>query len=330
MSQLSQYTILKILSDGAWHEVDRLCSSLELSAAELQVEVAALQTQGLLLEYRDGSGYRLAEPLILLDREQIRAGLSASLRDSLVTFELHPSLDSTNTRASCWLRDGGSGLALFLAEKQVQGRGRRGRSWVSPLARNIYFTVVWPVPAGQPVAAGFSLVTALSVVSGLQACGLPGSGQLRVKWPNDVWLGEAKLAGILLELHGMQADRGHVIIGMGVNVRLPDHYRQLIEQPVTDLFSQGTAAIDRNQLVVAILSSLERNLVALQTGGFEQFRNRWRELDALYGRKVEVSGPRQQLTGVAREWALRANCCCRQTLEKYESVAAKSPRRCGR
>ncbi len=296
----AQHTVLEILSDGHWHRRQELLAIAGLSSDDLSLETDRLEAQGLDIERHTSLGLRLKEPLILLQRSRIQSALSPTLLNSLVSFEIHLTIDSTNSRAMRWLADGGRGHALFLAEKQEQGRGRRGRTWISPLARNISLTLVWPVPGLQSVPDGFSLVTALSVVGGLQAAGLRGLDGLRVKWPNDVWLGNAKLAGILLELYGLQAGTGHVIIGIGINVQLSDSARQGIYQPVTDLRSQGNTEIDRNVVVTAILTCLEQNLGILQTSGFEPFREQWLELDALYDQPVELIGGNQRLIGVAK------------------------------
>jgi BirA family biotin operon repressor/biotin-[acetyl-CoA-carboxylase] ligase len=256
--------------------------------------------EGLNLEVDEVRGYRLIEPLILLDRDLIGAAISPSLQKSLACFEVHQTIDSTNSQAMRWLSSGGRGQGLFLAEQQLSGRGRRGRTWVSPPARNIYLTVVWPVPDLQSALGGLSLVTALSLVDGLRAAGVQGGESLRVKWPNDVWLGDAKLAGILLELHGAQSSSAHVIIGMGINVSLSERDRASIDQAATDLCSWGNSAIDRNSLVAAILSRLEKNLQQLFVSGFEPFRAQWSRLDALHGQEVEITDGKRRLNGMVK------------------------------
>jgi len=292
-----QHLLLQALSTGTWASLEQLQSVSGLSGPVLADELAGLQQLGLRVEHDRQQGYRLSEPLQLLDREQILSGLRPQLRERLAVFDLQLVIDSTNTQAMRWLQAGAGGHGVFLAEKQEQGRGRRGRRWVSPLARNLMLSVVWPVPSIQMALGGLSLVTALSLVDGLREANLQGMEALQVKWPNDVWLQQAKLAGILLEYHGGQTGEGHVIIGMGLNVSLPMADRQGIEQAVTDLAGAGNQQVDRNRLTASVLNCLGANLDQFAVAGFEPFRRRWSDLDALQGREVVIHGERQQLAG---------------------------------
>jgi BirA family biotin operon repressor/biotin-[acetyl-CoA-carboxylase] ligase len=165
------------------------------------------------------------------------------------------------------------------------------------MARNIYLSLIWPVADAGRALEGFSLVTALAVVAGLRQAGIGGADRLQVKWPNDVWLDAAKLAGILLELHGAQAGPCHVVVGIGVNVQLTEEERQAIGQPVSDLHAYGNQQLDRNDLVVAILHQLEENLAALQQRGFGEFREQWQALDIFHRRLVELDDGRQRIRG---------------------------------
>ena len=127
--------------------------------------------------------------------------------------------------------------------------------------------------------------------------GLCGSGSLGVKWPNDVWLGAGKLAGVLLELHGGQSGPHHVVIGIGINVHLPDQLRSGIDQPVADLRSLVNSLVDRNQLTAMVLNRLQHNLEILGQQGFEFFRTAWLTHDVLLDKEVTVTGHGQQFRG---------------------------------
>ncbi|MBT8147238.1 MAG: biotin--[acetyl-CoA-carboxylase] ligase [Gammaproteobacteria bacterium] len=292
--------LLEILSDARWHSADSLQAASGLDEQSLHDWLERFNDSGLEVRIGDENKISLAHRLCLLDRKGILQGLEPVFRESLVHFELPLIVDSTNTRAMEWLRGGNTGRALFLAEQQQNGRGRRGRTWISPMARNLTMSLVWPVTGVEQVQQGFSLVVALSLVESMRSLGLKGSELLRVKWPNDVWLGEAKLAGILLELHSALADSHHVVIGVGVNVQLPDRVLTDIDQPASDLYSQGNRQLDRNPLVVSILTHLERNLESLRVTGFEAFRQQWHELDIYRNRQVEVVGHGPRVTGVVR------------------------------
>ncbi len=290
--------LLERLSDGCWHSLYELVGELGTDIGSLSDLLRELQSYGLELTADAEGSVSLSSRLSLLADEEILAGLTPVLRSSLVHIELAPVVDSTNTRAMEWLRVGNSGRALFLAEWQHSGRGRRGRSWVSPIAQNLIMSLAWPVDEAGRMLQGISLVVALSLVEGLRSMKLHGTDLLRVKWPNDVWLGEAKLAGILLELYKSQSARDHVVIGIGLNVQLPSGALADFDQAAIDLCSQGNPQIDRNQLVIAVLNSLELNLEKLRVEGFGCFREQWLELDAFRNRQVKVVGHGQPIVGV--------------------------------
>jgi BirA family biotin operon repressor/biotin-[acetyl-CoA-carboxylase] ligase len=225
--------LLQVMADGEWHSRASLREALGWADRVVDSQLHQLSQQGLSFESDPQLGLRLPVGLQLLDRERILRALPIGLRDSLQCFNLDLTIDSTNTAAMNWLRDGGRGAALFMAERQSAGRGRRGRTWLSPFAGNLYLSLVWPVADSGSAISGLSLVTALGVVEALQDSGLTGMERLSVKWPNDVWLGDGKLAGILLELYGSVTGSPHVVVGIGINVNLPEAIQREIGQSVS-------------------------------------------------------------------------------------------------
>src|SRR5690606_22869911 len=113
-----------------------------------------------------------------------------------------------------------------------RGKGRRGRTWVSPLGRNIYFSLLWGFQNGVAALEGLSLLCAVAVVRALQRAGVDGLG---VKWPNDVLRHGNKLAGILLEVQGDVTGPCRVVIGIGINVHMPASAGASIDQAYSDL-----------------------------------------------------------------------------------------------
>ena len=133
---------------------------------------------------------------------------------------------------------------LVLAERQTAGRGRRGRKWVSPFAENIYYSLVLRIEGGMRQLEGLSLVVGLAVMQALRELGIPGAG---LKWPNDVLVGQKKIAGILLELVGDPADVCHVVLGVGINVNM--QMTDEVDQQWTSMRLESGRAFDRNHLV---------------------------------------------------------------------------------
>lgn len=292
--------LLDSLRHGARVPMARLVSDTGAAPEVLAARLEHLCEQGLLLRGDPLLGYQLEPGFPLLDRAVILGGIPVPLADSLAWLQLRQVTDSTNSDALAWLKGGGTGMGLFLAEQQVAGRGRRGRHWTSPLARNIYLSLVWPCLEVARLQEGLSLVTALSIIRTLRDSGLAGMEGLQVKWPNDIWLAGGKLAGILLELQSLGRGAGHVVIGVGINISMRPADRAGIEQPVSDLVSQGNAGVDRNRLVAALLAQLDADLRLFASHGFAVFRNRWQEVDMLADQPVELSSGRVIRTGVAR------------------------------
>jgi len=150
-----------------------------------------------------------------------------------------------------------------LAELQVQGRGRRGRSWASPYASNLALSVGARLPQSPDQLGGFSLCIGLAVADRLQTLEAP---DVSLKWPNDVLVGGRKVAGILVELHRAGA-ASEVVVGVGINFRLPEAVRAGIEQPVTDLEEAGLH-LSRNQLAAGLISSLVDYIEVFAADGF--------------------------------------------------------------
>jgi BirA family biotin operon repressor/biotin-[acetyl-CoA-carboxylase] ligase len=187
-----------------------------------------------------------------------------------------------------------------LAEQQTRGRGRRGRGWFSPRARNLYLSLGWRFGNG-PVALGhLPLVTALAVARALAAIGHAGHG---VKWPNDLVTEDGKLGGCLVELHGGRDgtdDACTAVLGIGLNVRLAGVAGlDAIDQPWDDLASRLPGA-SRNTVAGAVLSALTGALHEFAAAGFAPFEADWARYDVLAGQAVAVRGERETVSGTCR------------------------------
>jgi BirA family biotin operon repressor/biotin-[acetyl-CoA-carboxylase] ligase len=208
---------------------------------------------------------------------------------------------STNADLLERARDGAPEGLVLAAEEQTSGRGRMGRAWVSPPGAALTFSVLLR-PAGVPPArrgwlpllAGVAVATAVRTVSGVGA---------RLKWPNDVLVGEAKLAGILAEQAGSA-----IVVGIGINVsttraELPSDRAAL---GATSLLIAGGASLDRGALLAGVLSEFERRYSAWAAAAGDPdacgLRTEYLGLCVTLGRQVRVELPGgQQLSGVAAD-----------------------------
>ena len=230
-----------------------------------------------------------------LDEDTIQGALSAKARAWIVDMAAHQIVGSTNTILNELAGHQSINGVVRLAELQVQGRGRRGRVWISPYANNLAMSIGVRI-ARPPVAlGGFSLCVGLSVADGLQQLGVQG---VELKWPNDVLIDGRKVAGILIELHGAGTDT-EVVIGIGVNFRLSAETRAAIEQPVTDLRSTGRT-VSRNELAGTLISSLVEFVDGYAELGFEPMRQAFDSIHRFHDQPCVLLLGSDNVAGVVR------------------------------
>ena len=242
----------------------------------------------------------------LLDAHSIRAGLDGRARDWLRALQVHRVIGSTSTRLAEESETSTIAGRVLLAEVQLAGRGRRGRTWFSPLGGNLAVSLGFASERPPAELAGLSLVVGLGVVDALDRLGVEG---VALKWPNDLLLGGAKLAGILIEV--LQTPRGaEFSVGIGINVALPEAVRTGVGQDVTDLRHGAGSAPDRSLLAGAVISSVVEFVLEFQRLGFEPFRGAFDARHHLLGREgtVFASGAepqRGEVLGVSGSGGLR-------------------------
>jgi len=274
---------------------DALARELGLTRAAVWKRIQGLRKAGVAVEGRAGDGYTLQRPVQLLDAGRIRAGLPASALAVLDGLEVAWSVGSTNTELlRCSVPQRGS--RVLLAERQTQGRGRRGREWTSPLAAHIYVSVLRGFPGGLARLGGLSLAAGVAVAEALQGQGIESIG---LKWPNDLVADGRKLGGLLVEGGGEFAGAAHAVIGIGLNVDMPADMAAGIGQPWTDLQTLRGAAVDRNTVVATVLAHLLPALEIFDQQGLAPFLPRYAALDSLAGREVRIEQGGQWQQGIA-------------------------------
>lgn len=282
-----------------------LATGLGLTRAAVWKRIEALRAAGVEVDAVPGRGYALRRPLRLLDVTAIRRELSAAAVAELDGIVLQCELDSTNALA---LREPvpARGSRVYLCERQLAGRGRRGRSWVSPLAAHLYLTVSRRFEAGIAALQGLSLVVGVVVAEALQGLGYR---QVGLKWPNDLVVEGRKLGGILVEIGGEAGGPVRAAIGLGLNVAMPATAAAAIDQPWCDLAGLQGDAPDRNRVAAALLDALLPALARFEREGAAPFLARWPAFDHLVGQPVRVldgSGEQHGIAlGIAADGALR-------------------------
>src|SRR5471032_2219017 len=283
-------TLLKLLKDGRFHSGQALGVALGISRSAVWKQLQHLEAElGLPIHRVRGRGYQLAAPLTLLDPAQIDDKSSARSWP----VQVFDSIDSTNAEALRAIERGLAAPFLVLAERQTAGRGRRGRKWVSPFAENLYYSLVLRIEGGMRQLEGLSLVVGLAVMRALREQGVAGVG---LKWPNDLLVGQKKIAWILLELVGDPADVCHVVLGVGINVNM--QAADEVDQQWTSMRLESGRVFDRNRLVKELGLVLQDYLGRHQRGGFSAIHAEWEQNHLWQGRAVSLIAGVNQIDGV--------------------------------
>ena len=277
-----------------------LLSRGQVKVAELAIDVEQLRVLG--FHVNDGVAL-IPATTERLDHNKIVQALSERCRNWLVRLDTHEIVGSTSTMLSELAGSRSIDGLVKMAELQVQGRGRRGRAWMSPYGNNLAISLGARVPQKPDQLGGFSLCIGLAVVDYLGSCGVAG---LELKWPNDVLIDGHKIAGILIELHSLPAssqtsgqEGTEIVVGVGVNLKLPPEARAAIDQPVTDLQETGVA-VSRNLLAGGLISSLVDFVQGFSEHGFAPMRDLFNRLHRFEGRECRMICGSESIVGVVR------------------------------
>ena len=287
--------LLKQLSDGKFHSGEALGETLGVTRMAVWKHLKALREMGVSFEVVRGKGYRLPAPVELLDEQRILSAVMSETRACLGPVEVLLEVDSTNNRLREQALKGAPSGTVCVAEQQTAGRGRQGRTWVSPFAENLYLSLLWHSRTGATALGGLSLVAGIAVLRSLQEFGIHQAG---LKWPNDILVNGAKLAGILIDVAGESSGPCAVIIGIGLNVRMSHQASEGIDQSWVDLHTlTGAAGISRNRLAAGVLDKLLPAIELFESQGMQPFMDEWRQHDIVDGCQIELQLPNEVIKG---------------------------------
>ena len=295
----NKLAILNALNQPGFVSGQALGEQLGISRAAVSKHINSLQVMGLDIFKVTGKGYSLNNHAGLLNQTKIQQyfnQLTSQLKSQSVNVEVHPLIDSTNselmrrTQAKTALESG----TVIVAEMQQAGRGRRGRVWQSPFGANLYYSYFWRLDDGLQAAMGVSIAVGLAVYDTIKAL---YDIELELKWPNDIYLNKQKLAGVLVELDGQPQGPCQLVLGIGINLQMPQSFSQHIDQAWTDL-SQHTQQLDKNELVASLTYHLENRLDQYRKSGLHTMHEQWNSLNAFAGECVELNTGHRSWRGI--------------------------------
>lgn len=287
--------ILEFLSDQNFHSGEDLAERLGVSRAAVWKRIKHLkQLPGIELQSLSGKGYRLTSDIELLKQDAINCYISKESIDKIAGFEVIPQLPSTNDYLN---KQGPVDIGwgrICIAEYQTQGKGRRGRQWISSVGRDVTMSVKWGFEKSLSSLGGLSLAVGVAVAEVMTELGVKGHA---LKWPNDILIEGKKVAGILVEGFGDMDGPGWATVGLGLNVSLSESEGQHIDQPWVAIDQFMVDKVQRNALVGKLITALFSAFVLFDREGLAGFLSRWENYDAFRGEKVRLLVGKDEVLG---------------------------------
>jgi len=290
----TRYSLLSVLADGQFHSGTALGDQLGISRAAVNKAVQGLVGRGLEIHSVSGKGYRWVSPSGLLNREVIGNRLREMTAKNMPEIIVADEMDSTSSYLLERMAQGLFAPEVCLTEHQTGGRGRRGRQWFSSPYQNITMSISWRYQTGPSQLSGLSIAAGVAIVRALQSLGVEG---VELKWPNDVLYNGRKLAGILVDLRGEVDGPTHIVVGVGLNVRLHAEISGSIDQAWTDLVSILNQPIDRNEIASQLIFELRNVLADYGTEGLQPYLQEWKKWHAFENRQVNIIQNDNEISG---------------------------------
>lgn len=285
MSPLAK-ELFYLLQSGELYSGEALAQRFNVTRQAVWKAINELKV-GQLVETIGRQGYRAFYPYVPLDAATILNQLPKNCVDDVITL-----IDVTSTNEEVAKLPMKKALVM-VSEMQTQGRGRNGKVWISPLARNLYFSMRIQFKS-QALAnlTSFSPALGIYLVEYLQSKNVPA----KIKWPNDIWVDGAKLAGILIETSAKSEHEVEMVIGIGLN-NLPLTDVNLTQNRATSIYDILGQAFDRNVLVADIIQLISNLRDDYESFNLPNIVELWNQNSALHGQKVKLFSPAREIIG---------------------------------
>ncbi|WXJ80831.1 Bifunctional ligase/repressor BirA [Moorella humiferrea] len=280
---------------GEYISGEELSRQLAITRTAVWKHIQALRREGYRIDAQTRRGYCLLGTPDCLYPEEVAVGLKTSWLGRQLYY--YDEVGSTNQVAKELADNGAPEGTVVVAEAQSGGRGRRGRLWLSPPQKGIWFSLIFRPRVAPTQASQLTLLAAVAVAAAVRKyTGLPPG----IKWPNDILLGGRKVCGILTEIKAEMDAVEYIVQGIGLNVNAEaDDFTPDVRPYATSLFLELGRRVARLPLFQEMLYQLEKWYERWQEEGFEPVRSAWKEASVTLGREVAVNSWREVTTGVA-------------------------------
>ncbi len=293
------FPILRLLADGKFHSGQALAGQFNVTRVTIWNAIQHAQRLGVEVFSVRGRGYKLPIAIDFLNETEVLKAIG--IQRAWFTLAILNETPSTNTHLMQLAAQGAAHVTCVAAHVQSKGRGRRGRTWVSHLGASLTFSLLWRFQCGAAALSGLSLAVGVALMRALNELGINNA---QLKWPNDILIDNKKLAGILIDLQGDLDGPSAAVIGVGVNVNLPESVLNNIDQPAIDLASVSGDNVNQNALLGIALKHMADVLSAFEAHGFLAIRDEWLQHHAYQNKTVRMLLPDgRDLQGVVKNVA---------------------------
>jgi BirA family biotin operon repressor/biotin-[acetyl-CoA-carboxylase] ligase len=287
--------ILKALREEGHISGAKLGERLNISRNAVWKHIGELRKRGYEIDSSPRYGYTFVKGTNLLIPEDIVPGLKTRVIGKHILHRAE--ITSTQDIAKKMTRDGAEEGTIVIAESQMEGRGRKGRSWVSPRDGGVYLSIILRPKLVPSRVLQISLVAGVAVIKAIKGV---APLQPKMKWPNDIIIGRKKVGGILTEMSCELDGVNYIVLGIGVNVNTPGY---LLEKPTdgvaTSLAEECGADISRVSFVQCLLAEFESIYDKFLVSGFCPVREEWKAMNNTIGSRVKISEAEGEIEGEA-------------------------------
>lgn len=288
--------ILRLLrSADGYISGQELCNRFGVSRTAVWKAINQLKEAGYEIEAQQNKGYRLMAAPDLMTEAEIKSLMHTDWVAKKVLY--FDTIDSTNTKAQELAEKGYPSGTLVVADKQESGKGRRGRSWVSPSGTGIFMTLMIKPDINPNNASMLTLVAALAVAKAITS--VTGEEAL-IKWPNDIVVNGKKVCGILTEMNAQFDYINHIVVGIGINVHNESFPEEISQMASSLMIEAGGKRFHRAQIIAETMSYFEQYYdTFLKTQDLSALVREYDELLVNRNKSVRVLDPKEPFDGKA-------------------------------
>ncbi len=288
--------ILRLLrSADGYISGQELCNRFGVSRTAVWKAINQLKEAGYEIEAQQNKGYRLMAAPDLMTEAEIKSLMHTEwVAKEVLYFD---TIDSTNTKAQELAEKGYQSGTLVVADKQESGKGRRGRSWVSPSGTGIFMTLMIKPDINPNNASMLTLVAALAVAKAITS--VTGEEAL-IKWPNDIVINGKKVCGILTEMNAQFDYINHIVVGIGINVHNESFPEEISQMASSLMIEAGGKRFHRAQIIAETMSYFEQYYdTFLKTQDLSALVREYDKLLVNRNKSVRVLDPKEPFDGKA-------------------------------